>query len=206
MGLMGSAMTPLRSFDPFLDILKSLENPAAGILAGAVFTAIVQSSAATVGIAIAMASEGLLGLPAGIALALGANIGTAVTTALMGILSSKNTEAVRASVVHVAFNIVGVLLWLPLIWLLVDIAVWLSPSSPGMEGTAKAAAEVPRQIANANTFFNVINTLLFIGFTGRNALPARMSLSSPNSWMKRPLRHRRWHCSRCASSWGASGT
>jgi phosphate:Na+ symporter len=166
MGLMGSAMTPLRSFDPFLDILKSLENPAAGILAGAVFTAIVQSSAATVGIAIAMASEGLLGLPAGIALALGANIGTAVTTALMGILSSKNTEAVRASVVHVAFNIVGVLLWLPLIWLLVDIAVWLSPSSPGMEGTAKAAAEVPRQIANANTFFNVINTLLFIGFTG----------------------------------------
>jgi phosphate:Na+ symporter len=159
-------MTPLRSFDPFLDILKSLENPAAGILAGAVFTAIVQSSAATVGIAIAMASEGLLGLPAGIALALGANIGTAVTTALMGILSSKNTEAVRASVVHVAFNIVGVLLWLPLIWLLVDIAVWLSPSSPGMEGTAKAAAEVPRQIANANTFFNVINTLLFIGFTG----------------------------------------
>ena len=62
-------------------ILVGLENPAAGILAGAVFTAVVQSSAATVGIAIAMASEGLLALPAGIALALGANIGTAVTTA-----------------------------------------------------------------------------------------------------------------------------
>ena len=166
MGLMGDAMTPLRSHEPFLDILKSLENPAAGILAGAVFTAIVQSSAATVGIAIAMASEGLLGLPAGIALALGANIGTAVTTALMGILSSKNTEAVRASVVHVAFNVMGALLWLPLIWMLVDIAIWISPSSPGLEGTARAAAEVPRQIANANTFFNVINTLLFIGFTG----------------------------------------
>ena len=166
MGLMGDAMTPLRSYEPFLDILKSLENPAAGILAGAVFTAIVQSSAATVGIAIAMASEGLLGLPAGIALALGANIGTAVTTGLMGFLSSKSTQAVRASVVHVAFNVVGVLLWLPLIWLLVDIAIWISPSSPEMEGTARAAAEIPRQIANANTFFNVINTLLFIGFTG----------------------------------------
>jgi len=166
MGLMGDAMTPLRSYEPFLDILKGLENPAAGILAGAVFTAIVQSSAATVGIAIAMASEGLLGLPAGIALALGANIGTAVTTGLMGFLSSKSTQAVRASVVHVAFNIVGVLLWLPLIWLLVDIAIWISPSSPEMEGTARAAAEIPRQIANANTFFNVINTLLFIGFTG----------------------------------------
>lgn len=166
MGLMSEAMTPLRSYEPFLEILKSLENPVAGIIAGAVFTAIVQSSAATVGIAIAMASEGLLALPAGIALALGANIGTAVTTAFMGILSSKSTDAVRASVVHVAFNVVGTLIWLPLIWLLVDIAVWASPSSPALDGAARAAAEVPRQIANANTLFNVINTLLFIGFTG----------------------------------------
>jgi phosphate:Na+ symporter len=166
MGLMSGAMTPLRSFEPFLDILKTLENPLAGIIAGAVFTAIVQSSAATVGIAIAMASEGLLALPAGIALALGANIGTAVTTGFMGFLSSKSTEAVRASVVHILFNVVGVLLWLPLIWLLVEIAIWISPSSPELEGAARAASEVPRQIANANTFFNVINTLLFIGFTG----------------------------------------
>ena len=166
MGLMGDAMTPLRSYTPFLEILESLERPFAGIIAGAVFTAIVQSSAATVGIAIAMASEGLLALPAGIALALGANIGTAVTTAFMGILSSKSTEAVRASVVHVAFNVIGTLLWLPLIWLLVEIAVWMSPSSPELQGAARAAADVPRQIANANTFFNVINTLLFISFTG----------------------------------------
>ena len=166
MGLMGDAMTPLRSFDPFLEILEGLEHPAAGILAGAVFTAVVQSSAATVGIAIAMASEGLLALPAGIALALGANIGTAVTTAIMGILSSKSTEAVRASVVHVVFNVLGTLIWLPLIWLLVDMAIWISPSSPELEGMARAASEVPRQIANANTLFNVINTLLFIGFTG----------------------------------------
>ena len=166
MGLMGDAMTPLRSYPPFLDILEGLERPLAGILAGAVFTAIVQSSAATVGIAIAMASEGLLGLPAGIALALGANIGTAATTALMGILSAKSTEAVRASAVHVIFNVVGTLIWLPFIWLLVDLAVWASPSSLELEGVARDAADVPRQIANANTLFNVINTLLFIGFTG----------------------------------------
>jgi phosphate:Na+ symporter len=165
MGLMSGAMTPLRSHEPFLDILKTLENPLAGIIAGAVFTAIVQSSAATVGIAIAMASEGLLALPAGIALALGANIGTAVTTGLMGFLSSKSTEATRASMVHILFNVVGVLVWLPIIWLLADIAIWISPSSPELEGAARAAAEVPRQIANANTFFNVANTLLFIGFT-----------------------------------------
>jgi phosphate:Na+ symporter len=83
----------------------------------------------------------------------------------MGILSSKSAEAVRASVVHVAFNVVGVLIWLPIIALLADVAVWMSPSSPELEGTARAAADVPRQIANANTFFNVVNTLLFIGFT-----------------------------------------
>ena len=165
MGLMSTSMTPLRSYDPFLDILKSLENPAAGILAGAVFTAVVQSSAATVGIAIAMASEGLLSLPAGIALALGANVGTAVTTAIMGFLSAKSTEAVRVSVVHVAFNVIGVLLWLPLIGVLVDIAVSISPARPELEGAARAAREVPRQIANANTFFNIANTVLFIGFS-----------------------------------------
>ena len=166
MGLMSSAMTPMRSYEPFIEILKTLENPLAGILAGAIFTAIVQSSAATVGIAIAMASEGLLALPAGIALALGANIGTAVTTALMGILSAKSADAVRASAVHVMFNVLGTAIWLPFIWLLVDMAVWISPASPGLQGSAQAAAEVPRQIANANTIFNVLNTLLFIGFTG----------------------------------------
>jgi phosphate:Na+ symporter len=68
--------------------------------------------------------------------------------------------------VHVVFNVVGVLVWLPLIWLLVDIAVWISPSSPELDILARAGAEVPRQIANANTFFNVINTMLFIGFAG----------------------------------------
>jgi phosphate:Na+ symporter len=166
MGLMSSGMTPLRTYEPFLAILKGLENPLAGIAAGALFTAIVQSSAATVGIAIAMASEGLLALPAGIALALGANIGTAATTAFMGILSSKSAEATRASVVHVAFNVIGTLIWLPVIWLLADLSVWVSPASPELQGAARAAAEVPRQIANANTLFNVLNTVLFIGFTG----------------------------------------
>lgn len=163
MGLMSEGMKPLRSYEPFLDILASMENPLLGILAGAVFTGLVQSSAATVGIAIAMASEGLLTLPAGIALALGANIGTCVTALLAAL--GKPTEAVRAAVVHISFNIVGVLIWLPFLTILADIAVDLSPSAAGLEGTAKLAAEVPRQIANANTLFNVINTLLFIGFT-----------------------------------------
>jgi len=163
MGLMSEGMKPLRSYEPFLDILASMENPLFGIMAGAVFTGLVQSSAATVGIAIAMASEGLLALPAGIALALGANIGTCVTALLAAL--GKPTEAVRAAVVHISFNIAGVLIWLPFLTILADIAVDISPAATGLEGTAKLAAEVPRQIANANTMFNVINTLLFIGFT-----------------------------------------
>jgi len=163
MGMMSEGMKPLRSYEPFLDILASMENPLFGILAGAVFTGLVQSSAATVGIAIAMASEGLLSLPAGIALALGANIGTCATALLAAL--GKPTEAVRAAVVHICFNITGVLIWLPFLSILAEIAIDLSPAATGLEGTAKLAAEVPRQIANANTMFNVINTLLFIGFT-----------------------------------------
>ncbi len=73
---------------------------------------------------------------------------------LVAVDFSKSTDAVRASVVHVVFNVVGVLVWLPLIWLLVDIAVWISPSELELEGADRAALEVPRQIANANTFFN----------------------------------------------------
>jgi len=163
MGLMSGAMNPLRTYGPFLEVLARMERPLFGILAGAVFTGLVQSSAATVGIAIALASEGLLTLPAGIALALGANIGTCVTALLAAL--GKPTEAVRAAVVHVAFNVTGVVIWLPLLGILGDMAVAVSPVAAGLEGNARLAAEVPRQIANANTLFNVLNTLVFIGFT-----------------------------------------
>ena len=164
MGIMSQAMTPLRTFEPFMVFLKSMERPLLGILAGALFTGLVQSSAATVGIAIAMATEGLLSLEGGIALALGANIGTCVTALLAAL--GKPVEAVRAAIVHVLFNIVGVLVWLPFIAILADLATSISPVKESLEGAAKVASNVPRQIANANTIFNVINTIVFISFTG----------------------------------------
>ena len=180
MAIMSSAMTPLRSYDPFLNFLKKMENPALGILAGAIFTGLVQSSAATVGIAIALASEGFLMLEAGIALALGANIGTCVTALLAAL--GKPTEAVRAAVVHVCFNIVGVLLWINFIPYLASIAITVSPSSQALEGGARMAAEVPRQIANANTIFNVVNTCLFLPFTSFFAwLATRLVPDRPKS-------------------------
>jgi len=163
MGIMSDAMSPLRSYGPFIDFLEQMKSPLLGILAGAAFTALVQSSAATVGISIALASEGLLSLPAGIALALGANIGTCVTALLASL--GKPTAAVRTAVVHVLFNVMGVLIWLPFINYLADIAVVISPVSEVLEGTAKMAAEVPRQIANGNTFFNIANVIVFLLFT-----------------------------------------
>lgn len=163
MGIMSDAMTPLRSYEPFIEFLKSMENPVIGVLAGAIFTGLVQSSAATVGIAIAMASEGLLSLPAGIALALGANIGTCVTVMFAAL--GKPVEAVRAALVHVLFNVLGVLLWIMFIPQLANIATMISPLAAEI-GTTAQASVIPRQIANANTLFNIINTIVFLGFTG----------------------------------------
>ncbi|MGL1932533.1 MAG: Na/Pi cotransporter family protein [Desulfotalea sp.] len=157
MGLMSTAMNPLRTYEPFMDFLVKMEKPLFGILAGAVFTGLVQSSAATVGIAIAMATEGLLSLPAGIALALGANIGTCVTALLAAI--GKPVEAVRAAVVHILFNIFGVLIWLPFFEFIGDIATMVTPVA------ADGSVSIARQLANANTMFNVVNTVVFIGFT-----------------------------------------
>ena len=164
MGVMGDAMLPLRSYQPFLDLMVRMENPLLGILVGAVFTGLVQSSAATTGIAIVMASSGLITLPAGIALAFGANLGTCVTAILASV--GKPVPAVRAAMVHVLFNVAGVLLWVLFIPQLADLVVAISPASPELAGKARMAAEVPRQIANAHTVFNLANTLLFIGFTG----------------------------------------
>jgi len=139
-----------------------MERPLFGILAAAAFTALVQSSSATTGIIVVMAAQGFVTLPAGIAMAIGANIGTCVTAMLSSI--GKPTEAVRAAAVHVVFNVAGALIWLGFIDQLANIAAWMSPAYPELDAAARLAAETPRQIANANTAFNVINTVIFLGF------------------------------------------
>jgi len=164
MGVMSDAMYPLRTYPPFLELMGQLENPLLGILVGALFTGLVQSSAATTGIAIVMASEGLMSLPAGIGLALGANIGTCVTAILASL--GKPVAARQAAAAHIVFNILGVLIWLPFIGFLAQMSVSVSPAYPELDGAAQMAKEVPRQIANAHTIFNVANTVLFIWFTG----------------------------------------
>ncbi len=167
MSVMSDAMYPLRDYEPFLHLMTHMENPAVGILIGLLFTALVQSSAATTGIVIVMASQGFITLTAGIALAFGANIGTCVTALLASI--GKPREAVRAALVHVLFNVFGVLIWVGLIPRLAEFVTWFTPVHAQLSGTARLAADTPRQIANAHTFFNVANTLIFIGFTAQLA-------------------------------------
>ncbi|MEW8484485.1 MAG: Na/Pi cotransporter family protein [Candidatus Thiodiazotropha sp.] len=163
MSIMSDGMKPLRSYQPFLDLMISMENPLVGILVAAGFTGLIQSSSATTGIVIVMASQGFITLPAGIALAFGANIGTCVTAMLASI--GKPREAVRAAIVHVIFNVAGVVLWLAFIPQLAEVVTLISPSHPELSGIARLGAETPRQIANAHTIFNLANTLIFIGLT-----------------------------------------
>ena len=149
MSLMGDAMAPLRSSESFVDTMARLENPFLGIAVAAVFTGLVQSSSATTGVVIALAQQDLISVQTGIALVLGANIGTAITAVLAAI--GKPRDAMRAAAGHTLFNVIGVLIWLPFIWLLTDVVTDIG-------------GPIERQIANAHTFFNVINALLFIGF------------------------------------------
>jgi phosphate:Na+ symporter len=151
MSVMAAAMKPLQDNEAFLDAMASISNAWVGILLGALFTALLQSSSATIAIVIAMASAGLVTLELAISLVLGANIGTSVTAQLAAI--GKPREAVRAAVVHTSFNTLGVLIWMPFLGALAWMAIELSP-----------AGDVARQVAWATTIFNVINVLIFIWF------------------------------------------
>lgn len=163
MGVMSDAMRPLRSFQPFLDLMTQMSNPILGILVAALFTALVQSSSATTGVIIVLAMQGLISLQAGIALSFGANIGTCVTAFLASI--GKPREAVRVSVVHVLFNMIGVLIFLPFMGPFVKLVLAISPSAPeGLTGLSAAATVLPRQIANAHTIFNISCALIFLPF------------------------------------------
>ena len=163
MKLMSDAMRPLRTFQPFIDLLKGLENPLLGLLVGTLFTALVQSSSAFTAIVIVLAQQGLLTLEAGIPLVMGANIGTCITAGLASIGTSR--EAKRVAIAHVMFKIGGVLLFIFWIPTFAGIIRSISPASVGLDGIDKLASETPRQIANAHTIFNVSLALFFLPFT-----------------------------------------
>jgi phosphate:Na+ symporter len=164
LGLMSDFMAPLRSYPPFLELMASMTNPLLGILMGAVFTAVVNSSTATLGVIIALASQGLIPLEAGIALVFGANIGTTITAVLAAI--GQPRTALQAAVGQVTFKLLLVLIWLPLIGPLEALTRAMSPDAEaGLVLAEQLAYEVPRQVANVHLVVNLSTVLLLLPFT-----------------------------------------
>jgi len=153
MDIMSDAMSPLRSYDPFLRLMSDATNPLTAVAMGVAFTGLVQSSSATTGIVVVMAADGLISLETAIAIILGANIGTCVTALLAAI--GKGSEAFRTAMVHVGVNVIGA-----------SIAVFFIPQIAAVVesiSTSEVNAS-PRQIANAHTLFNMANTAVFLVF------------------------------------------
>jgi phosphate:Na+ symporter len=150
MNVMSQSMEPLRQNQFFIDLMVSFgRTPMLGVLIGALFTAIIQSSSATTGIVIAMTMQGILSLPAALAITLGSNIGTCVTALLASI--GTGLSARRAAVAHLLFNVAGVI-----------IALFFF--QPFTNLILLTGVSIARQTANAHTLFNIINTILFLPF------------------------------------------
>ncbi|MBW2515500.1 MAG: Na/Pi cotransporter family protein [Deltaproteobacteria bacterium] len=163
MAAMGDAMSPLRTHEGFIELMRSMERPILGMLIGALFTALVQSSSATIGLVVVMGTQGFVTLPAGIAIVFGAKIGTCVTALLAAL--GKPQDALRAAAVHVIYNVLGAAIWIAFIDQLASLAVWVSASYPELQGVERLAREVPRQIANAASIWAVANMVIFLPFS-----------------------------------------
>ena len=149
---MKEGVAPLGDSDYFTGLLANFSQiPLLGVLAGAIFTGIVQSSSATTALVIAMGTEGVIGLKSAIPLILGANIGTCATVLLASIGATR--KAKRSALFHFIFNAIGVAVFLYILPLFINI----------ISGTS---SDLSRQIANAHTLFNVTNTLIMLPFIG----------------------------------------
>jgi phosphate:Na+ symporter len=155
--VMSEAVAPLESYAPFLSLLRYLDNPFLGVASGMALTALMHSSAAFIGILITLALQGALTLEAGIALLLGANIGTCIT----GVLASAGMQraAKRVALAQVLFNVTGVLIFFPFISQFAEFIRIISPSAGG-----RFALEVPRQIANAHSLLNIFMSFFILPF------------------------------------------
>ena len=151
MDMMSAAMMPLRESEAFISLMTQFSNPVLGILAGAIFTAIIQSSSASVGILQALASSGVIGLPQAVYVLFGQNIGTCITAVLAAIGTSRNAK--RTTIIHLSFNIIGTIVF--------TIICMVTPFVSLMEGLTP---NVSAQIANTHTIFNITTTLLLLPF------------------------------------------
>lgn len=150
METMSNAMVPLRTMPEFVGLISKFQNPFIGILAGALFTALIQSSSASVGILQALAKSGVMTLSSSIYVLFGQNIGTCITSVLASIGTSKNAK--RTTIIHLTFNIIGTVIFVS-ISMLFPFAHLVESITPN---------NVAAQIANVHTIFNVATTLLLL--------------------------------------------
>lgn len=150
-----ATMTPLRSSPTIIAAIEQMENPFFGILIGAAITAVIQSSSATMAVVIILASQGTITLPAGIAIMMGAELGTCLDTLLSTL--GQTRDAVRTGVFQLLFNVFNVLLLVGFADQLAAIAQWMSKGSD--------AAAIAKQIAHAHVMFNCLGVLAALPFT-----------------------------------------
>ena len=157
MDMMSAAMLPLRDEPAFVSLMTSFSNPLLGIAAGAIFTAVIQSSSASVGILQALARSGLIGLDGAVFVLFGQNIGTCITAVLASIGTGR--EAKQTTIIHLSFNLIGTAIFTIICLLTVNTAFSLtdlvSSWTPGRPDA---------QIANMHTLFNIVTTLLLLPF------------------------------------------
>ena len=151
LNIVGSAAEPLQEHPGIVAWLRRLEDPLLGVAAGALVTIALQSSSAMMGIVITLASGGLITLPAGIAIMLGAEIGTCADTLIA--TAGRSRPAVKAGVFHLLFNIASVAVGL----LLID---------PLSAFGAATASDTGQRIANAHVLFNLAGALIVLPFVG----------------------------------------
>lgn len=153
MDFMKNAVEPLQEYKGFTDLLVTFGNyPLLGLLLGFGITAIVQSSSASMGMLLALASQGLIPLNAALPILYGQNIGTCVTSLISSIGASRNAR--RAAMMHLIFNVLGTVIFL--IVLNKPVVSLVTSMNPG---------NVARQIANTHTLFNVISVIILLPFT-----------------------------------------
>lgn len=167
MDMMSAAMEPLREVPAFINMMATLSNPILGILFGALFTALIQSSAASLGILQTLAAAGVVGLSGSVYILFGLNIGTCITAVLASFGSSR--EAQRTTCIHVLFNVIGTVIF--------TVAVTLFPLTQWIESTVPSPMA---QLAAMHVIFNLATTLLLIPFGGALArLATRILPDSP---------------------------
>jgi phosphate:Na+ symporter len=150
MEMMSTAMMPLRDSKAFIDMMTKFSNPLLGIMAGAIFTALIQSSSASVGILQALATSGAISFSGAVYVLFGQNIGTCITAVLASIGTGRNAK--RTTIIHLSFNIIGTAVF-TILCMLTPLTSWVGGFTP-----ANPAA----QIANMHTLFNIVTTILLL--------------------------------------------